>query len=107
MKNKNWPDRPKGLTEKGYRKHMAKTGELKVRGKTFEVQKVSPRWYYGLSDRHLVNGKRNTAGYADELLKNTITAPSEIKVEGLDYFNEDDLGLVEDLVNEIESFLKS
>lgn len=86
---------------------MAKTGELTVQGKTFSVQKVSPRWYYGLSDRHLINGKRNTAGYVDELLKNTITAPAEIKVEGIDYFDEDGLGLVEELVNEIESFLKS
>ncbi|MGL5435875.1 MAG: hypothetical protein ACRDBO_10825 [Lachnospiraceae bacterium] len=86
---------------------MAKAGVLTVQGKKFSVQKVSPRWYYGLSDRHLINGKRNTAAYVDELLKNTITDPAEIKVDGLEYFGDDDLGLVDELVTEIESFLKS
>lgn len=84
---------------------MAKTAEVSVRGNKYKLQSVSPRWYYELSDRHLLNGKRKTADYVDELLKNVVISPAEVKTDGIDYFGED-LGVVEDLVTEIESFLK-
>lgn len=106
MINKKWPERPKSLSERGYRKFMAKTKEVTIRGTKYKLQSVSPRWYYDLSDKHLVNGKRNTANYADELIKNVVVSPAEVRTDGIDYFG-DEIGTTVDLVEEIESFLKS
>ena len=59
---KKWPDRPKGLTERGYRKYMAKQKEVVVNGNKFMLQSVSPRWYFDLNDRcGMTGGKRKTA----------------------------------------------
>lgn len=107
MNKKAWLDKPKSLTEKGYRKHMAKVKDVTVRGHEFTFQGVSPRWYYGLSDRHLVKGKRNTAEYVNELIQNVVIKPVEVRAEGVESeIFADDIGLIEDVVEAIESFLK-
>lgn len=101
-----WPDRPKGLTERSYRKYMAKQKSVKVNGKEFTLQSVSPRWYLELNDRNgMTGGKKNTAGYIDELFKNVVVSPAEVQATGLDFFG-DDIDSVEKLLSEVESFLR-
>ena len=86
---KKWPDRPKGLTERGYRKYMAKQKEVVVNGNKFMLQSVSPRWYFDLNDRcGMTGGKRKTAEYIDELFKNVVIDPKEVSTKGFDYFEE-------------------
>ena len=89
---KKWPDRPKGLTERGYRKYMAKQKEVVVNGNKFMLQSVSPRWYFDLNDRcGMTGGKRKT----------------EVSTKGFDYFEEaEDILTPEKLLGEIESFLR-
>lgn len=105
---KKWPDRPKGLTERGYRKHMAKQKEVVVNGNKFMLQSVSPRWYFDLNDRcGMTGGKRKTAEYIDELFKNVVIDPKEVSTKGFDYFEEaEDILTPEKLLGEIESFLR-
>ena len=105
---KKWPDRPKGLTERGYRKYMAKQKEVVVNGNKFMLQSVSPRWYFDLNDRcGMTGGKRKTAEYIDELFKNVVIDPKEVSTKGFDYFEEaEDILTSEKLLGEIESFLR-
>lgn len=103
---KAWPDRPKGLTERSYRKYMARQKGVTVNGKDFTLQSVSPRWYLGLNDRNgMTGGKKDTAGYIDELFKNVVVSPAEVQTSGLDFFG-DDVDSVEKLLSEVESFLR-
>lgn len=105
---KKWPDRPKGLTERGYRKYMAKQKEVVVNGNKFMLQSVSPRWYFDLNDRcGMTGGKRKIAEYIDELFKNVVIDPKEVSTKGFDYFEEaEDILTPEKLLGEIESFLR-
>ena len=105
---KKWPDRPKGLTERGYRKYMAKQKEVVVNFNKFMLQSVSPRWYFDLNDRcGMTGGKRKTAEYIDELFKNVVIDPKEVSTKGFDYFEEaEDILTPEKLLGEIESFLR-
>ena len=105
---KKWPDRPKGLTERGYRKYMAKQKEVVVNGNKFMLQSVSPRWYFDLNDCcGMTGGKRKTAEYIDELFKNVVIDPKEVSTKGFDYFEEaEDILTPEKLLGEIESFLR-
>lgn len=105
---KAWPERPKGLSERSYRKYMAKQKKITVNGTEYNLQSVSPQWYYEINDEcGMTGGKRNSARYIDELLKNVITSPQEVRNKGIEYFNEiDDIGSTEKLLKEIESFLR-
>lgn len=105
---KKWPDRPKGLTERGYRKYMAKQKKVVVNGNEFVLQSVSPRWYFDLNDRcGMTGGKKKTADYIDELFKNVVIEPKEVATKGFDYFEEvEDISTSEKLLGEIESFLR-
>ncbi len=105
---KKWLDRPKGLTERGYRKYMAKQKKVVVNGNEFVLQSVSPRWYFDLNDRcGMTGGKRKTAEYIDELFKNVVIDPKEVSTKGFDYFEEaEDILTPEKLLGEIESFLR-
>ena len=68
-----WLERPKGLSERSYRKYMAKKKEVLVNGNKFVLQSVSPRWYFDLNDRcGMTGGKKRTADYIDELFKNVV-----------------------------------
>lgn len=107
--SKAWPERPKGLSERSYRKYMAKQKKVKANGAEFTLQSVSPRWYFDLNDRCKMTGggSKKTAEYMDEMFKNVVIEPKEVNTMGLDYFEEaEDIKTAESLIGEIESFLR-
>ncbi len=105
---KAWPDRPKGLSERSYRKYMAKQKKVKVNGTEFTLQSISPRAYFDLNDScGMTGGKKATAKYLDGLFRNVVIEPKEVSAKGLDYFEDaDDIDGPEKLLKEIESFLR-
>lgn len=110
MNRKNWPQRPKSLSERGYRKYMAKTKKVTVNGQEFELQSVSPSWYYDFNDEcgNTGSGKRKSAKYMDGMFKNCVISPPELKAQGMEYFDEkEDLKTPEQLIGAIEQFLRS
>lgn len=70
-------------------------------GQKFTFQHPGARWYLQCMDRCKRNGELQQEKYADEILENVIISP---KVESIDYFG-DDLGLLNEVIQEIESFL--
>ncbi len=109
MESKIWPDRPKGLSERSYRKYMARQKKVTVNGKDYTLQSVSPKWYFEVNDRYnMTGGKKNTAGYVDEMFKNVVVEPLEVKTQGLEYFcdMDDGIAVAETLLMEAESFLR-
>lgn len=87
---------------------MARTKNITVNGIDITLQSVTFTWYSNLTDLHInpANGRKNTAKYADTLIKGCVTAPAEIAKNGLKYFeDQDDLATPGELVREIESFL--
>lgn len=106
MKNKkpDWPHRPRSLSEKGYRKYMAKQGKDTINGVDYIYQSCSPEAYYDNYDR-FGRGK-NTKRYIDWLIRNIVVAPSEVAQGGIDYFNKrDDVATPTMLMESIENFL--
>lgn len=105
---REWPDRPKGLSERSYRKYMARTAQVTVNGMDFTLQSVSPTFYFELNDSCGMTGsKKKTAKYIDELFKNVVIEPKEVSTKGLGYFEEaDDIDTAEKLLAEAESFLR-
>lgn len=103
-----WTPKPKSLSEKGYRKYMARQTKVTVNGQEFTLQSVSPTWYLQNSDKHnMVSGRRDTAGYLDSLIRNCVISPPEVSAGGLKYFDEqEDISTPMALLGEIESFLK-
>lgn len=103
-----WPERPRGLSERSYRKYMAKTKTVRINGTEFQLQSVSPTWYLDHNDKTGMTGsKKKTAAYMDGLFKNVVIAPKEVQNEGIGYFDAaDDLSTAEELLKEIESFLR-
>lgn len=109
MTKKNWPERPKSLSERGYRKYMARQKKVTVNGTEFTLQSVSPSWYYETNDEcgNTGSGKRKSAEYMDRMFKNCVIAPAEVRNEGMAYFDEkDDLKTPEGLIKAIENFLR-
>ena len=107
---KNWPNRPKSLSERGYRKFMAKQKEVTIKGQKFTLQSVSPSWYYDFNDEcgNTGGGKRKSTKYMDGMFRNCVIAPAEVKAEGMAYFDEkEDLSTAEKLIGAIEQFLRS
>lgn len=104
-----WPDRPKGLSERSYRKYMARTETVPVNGMEFTLQSVSPRFYFELNDSCGMTGsKKKTAEYIDGLFKNVVIEPKEVSAKGLGYFEEtDDIDTAEKLLAKVESFLRA
>ena len=99
-----WPQRPRGLSERGYRRYMAKQETINVNGQEYVLQSVSPQWYMDNLDR-FGRGK-NTAKYIDQLIRNVVVSPAEVAADGIDYFNKrEDVATPTLLVEEIESFL--
>lgn len=87
---------------------MARTKTVTVGGVDYQLQSVTFTWYTDLTDRFInpANGRKNTAKYADALIKGCVTAPAEVAKNGLRYFDEqDDLASPSELVREIENFL--
>ncbi|MDE7331208.1 MAG: hypothetical protein K2O16_03055 [Lachnospiraceae bacterium] len=87
---------------------MAKQKKATVNGTEYTLQSVSPQWYMEINDEcGMTGGKRNTAKYIDEMFKNVIVSPPEVRNEGIGYFNlNDDIDSTEKLLKEIESFLR-
>jgi len=86
---------------------MARTKDVTVNGIKYRLQSIPPMEFYEINDAcGMAGDKRKSAKYADELIKNCVVLPPELKVEGVAYFNEsDDISTVFGLVQAIESFL--
>ena len=87
---------------------MARTKNITVNGIDITLQSVTFSWYSNLTDLYInpANGRKNTAKYADTLIKGCVTAPAEIAKNGIRYFeDQDDLATPGELVREIASFL--
>lgn len=105
----NWPNKPKSLSERGYRKFMAKQKKVTVNGEEYTLQSVSPTWYFGVNDDCGMTGggRRDTTKYIDTMLKNVVISPAEVKADGISYFDEkDDIKTPEKLIKAIETFLR-
>lgn len=109
MMDRVWPQRPKGLTERSYRKYMAKQKKVTVNEVEFTLQSVSPIWYLDHNDAcGMTGGKKKTASYMDGLFKNVVIAPKEVSNQGIAYFEAtEDISTPEKLLGEIEFFLRS
>ena len=97
----NWPNKPKSLSERGYRKFMAKQKKVTVNGEEYTLQSVSPTWYFGVNDDCGMTGggRRDTTKYIDTMLKNVVISPAEVKADGISYFDEkDDIKTPEKLI---------
>lgn len=105
---KNWPNRPKSLTERGYRKYMAKQKKVTVNGTEFTLQSVSPTWYFGVNDEcGMTGGKKDTGKYLDTMFKNCVVSPAEVRNDGMAYFDaQEDVKTPEKLIKAIETFLR-
>ena len=87
---------------------MARTKNITVNGMDITLQSVTFSWYSNLTDLYInpANGRKNTAKYADTLIKGCVTAPAELAKNGIRFFeDQDDLSTPGELVREIESFL--
>lgn len=74
----------------------------------YTLQSVTFTWYSNLTDLYInpASGRKNTAKYADALIKGCVTAPAEVAKQGLKYFDDqEDLATPGELVREIENFL--
>lgn len=108
MVGKGWPERPKSLSERGYRKYMAKTKEITIGEQKFTLQSVSPSWYYDFNDEcGNTGGRRKSTKYMDGMFRNCVTFPPEVKAQGMAYFDDkEDLRTAEKLIAAIEQFLR-
>ncbi|MCI8442569.1 MAG: hypothetical protein HFG27_08570 [Provencibacterium sp.] len=89
---------------------MARTKTVTVNKQDYTLQSVSPSWYLQNSDRHRMTGSgtKDTAGYMDELIKNCVIEPAEVRQKGIAFFDDaEDLVSLTELVGAIETFLKS
>ena len=104
-----WPARPRSLTERGYREHMARKKDVTIDGVVYTLQSVSPTFYMETADEcGITAGKRNSAKYMDTLMKNCVISPREVAVEGIAYFDKThDIATAQEVMREIESFLGS
>ena len=87
---------------------MARTKKVTVNNTEYTLQGVTFTWYSNLTDLYInpVSGRKNTAKYADALIKGCVTAPAEVAKQGLKYFDDqEDLATPGELVREIENFL--
>ena len=87
---------------------MARTKIVNINGVDYTLQSVNFSWYSNLTDLYIspANGRKNTAKYADALIKGCVTAPAEVAKGRIRFFDEqDDIATPGELVREIESFL--
>lgn len=87
---------------------MARTKTVSIGGVDYKLQSVNFTWYSNLTDLYInpANGRKNTARYADALIKGCVTAPVEVAKGGIRYFDDmDDISTPSELVREIENFL--
>ena len=87
---------------------VARTKTVIVNDVEYTLQSVTFTWYSNLTDLYInpASGRKNTAKYADALIKGCVTAPAEVAKQGLKFFDEqEDLATPGELVREIETFL--
>lgn len=87
---------------------MARTKKVTVNNVEYTLQSVTFTWYSNLTDLYInpASGRKNTAKYADALIKGCVTAPAEVAKQGLKFFDDaEDLATPGELVREIENFL--
>lgn len=87
---------------------MARTKKTTINNVEYTFQSVTFSWYSNLTDLYInpASGRKNTAKYADALIKGCVTAPAEVAKQGIKYFDEqEDLATPSELVREIENFL--
>lgn len=99
---------PPGIPERWFRYKMARHETVNVNGREYELQSVSPQWYFEQNDRCGMTGSnKDTARYMDTMFKNVVISPPEIAAKGLKAFEEDeDIETPELLIREIERFLR-
>lgn len=86
-----------------------RTEIININGQEFELQSVSPRWYYETNQRCNMSSDNNkdVLRYMDTMFKNVVLSPAEVRNRGFAYFDEqDDLETPETLIREIERFLR-
>jgi len=87
---------------------MTRTKTVTVNGVDYQLQSVTFSWYSNLTDLYIspASGRKNTAKYADALIKGCVTAPAEVAKGGIKYFDDqEDISTPSQLVREIENFL--
>ena len=87
---------------------MARTKTVLIDGVEYALQSVTFSWYSNLTDLYInpANGRKNTARYADALIKGCVTSPTEVAKSGIKYFDDkEDIVTPGELVREIENFL--
>ena len=87
---------------------MARTKTVLVNDVEYELQSVNFSWYSNLTDLYInpAHGRKNTAKYADALIKGCVVSPAEVAKAGLKFFDDqDDVATPGELVREIENFL--
>lgn len=87
---------------------MSRQKTITLNGTEYQLQSANFSWYTNLTDLYLhpASGRKNTARYADALIKGCVIAPAEVAKGGLKFFDEqDDIITPSELVREIENFL--
>lgn len=87
---------------------MARQKTITIEGTEYTLQSASYSWYTNLTDLYIrpASGRKNTAKYADALIKGCVIAPAEVAKGGLKFFDDqDDIATPAELVREIETFL--
>ncbi len=100
---------PPNIPERWFRFKMARHETVNVLGIDYELQSVSPQWYFEQNDKGGMpgSGSRDTARYMDIMFKNVVTSPANVASKGLKAFEEnEDIETPELLIREIERFLR-
>ena len=97
---------PPNIPERWFRFKMARHETVNVLGIDYELQSVSPQWYFEQNDKCGMTGS-GTARYMDIMFKNVVTSPANVASKGLKAFEEnEDIETPELLIREIERFLR-
>jgi hypothetical protein len=101
---------PKNMSERWFKKIVARTITVDVGGVSYTLQSVPPRWYYDHNDKCGMtggSGNRDTYEYMDGMFRNVVITPGEVAGKGMAYFDErDDIETPEKLIRVIERFLR-
>ncbi len=99
---------PPHMSERWFKKLVARKEVTEINGQCFTMQSVPPRWYFETNDAcGMSSDRKDTARYIDLMLKNCIIDPPEIKKQGIGYFDErGDIDTPEKLLGRLERFLR-
>ena len=83
---------PPNIPERWFRFKMARHETVNVLGIDYELQSVSPQWYFEQNDKCGMtgSGSRDTARYMDIMFKNVVTSPANVASKGLKAFEENE-----------------